>query len=233
MSAAAQSAHAAPTTRAMPPARPFRLAMLIPTLIVDGLLPVAIFKGLEALGVAPVWALAGGCLPPILNNLRVWITARRLDPIGLLIMASIASGVVASMISGGIGSRIITDCLLNGAWGLAFLGSLACPRPLLFYLIRSVVAGDDASRTEAWNGLWRYAMLRRMIRSTTAIWGVVYYVEVLFELGLARLSTPDTVLTVAPIVNAAATVALLVFTRLRMRRVRERLELFEHLKWPL
>ena len=224
---------AAHLTPATPPARPFRLAMLIPTLVVDGLLPVGLFKGLEALGAPPIWALAAGCAPPVLNNLRVWIAARRLDPVGLLIMASLASGVLASLITGSLGSRIITDCLLNSAWGLAFLSSLLFARPLMFYLIRSLVAGEDASRTEAWNGLWRYAAFRAMLRSTTAIWGVVYFAEVLFELGLARLMTADTVLTVAPITNAAATVALIALTRLRMRRVRERLELFEHLRWPL
>jgi hypothetical protein len=216
-----------------PPARRFRLAMVIPTLVVDGLLPVGLFKGLEALGVAPVWALAAGCAPPVINNLRVWMTSRRLDPVGLLIMASLASGVAASLITGSLGSRVVTDCLLNSAWGLAFLGSLLLARPLMFYLIRSLVAGEDASRTEAWNGLWRYAAFRSMLRSTTAIWGVVYFAQVLLELGLARLMTADTVLTIAPIANAAGTIALIALTRLRMRRVRERLELFEHLRWPL
>jgi hypothetical protein len=207
--------------------------MLIPTLVVDGLLPVALFKGLEALGVAPVWALAAGCAPPLLNNLRTWIASRRLDPVGLLIIASLASGVAATMITGSLGSRVVTDCLLNGGWGAAFLGSLLLARPLMFYLIRALVAGEDATRTEAWNGLWRYAAFRATLRSTTAIWGLVYFAEIAFELGLARLITADTVLTVAPIANAAATVALIALTRLRMRRVRERLELFEHLRWPL
>lgn len=224
---------AAHMTPATPPTRPFRLALLIPTLVVDGLLPIGLFKGLEALGAPPVWALAAGCAPPVVNNLRVWVASRRLDPVGLLIVASLASGVLASLITGSLGSRIITDCLLNSAWGLAFVGSLLFGRPLMFYLIRSLVAGEDASRTAAWNGLWRYATFRGMLRSTTGIWGAVYFAQVLFELGLARLMSADTVLTVAPIANAAGTLALVALTRLRMRRVRARLELFEHLRWPL
>lgn len=214
-------------------ARPLRLSMLVPTLLVDVAAPIALFKGLEAVGVAPIWALAAGCAPPVLNNLRVWISARRLDPVGILMMASIASGPVATLITGEIASRIVTDCLLNCAWGLAFLGSLLFTRPAMFFLIRALVAGEDASRTEAWNGLWRYATFRSALRSITAMWGLVYFAEVLIELTLARGLRPDTVLTIAPLMNAGGTLGLIVLTRLRLRALRGRLERVERLTWPL
>jgi len=218
---------------ANPMAKPFRFAMLIPTLVVSVVLPIAIFKTLEALGVAPIWALAAGCAPPVLNNLRVWIQSRRLDPVGIVMMASIASGPVASLISGEISSRIVTDCLLNSAWGLAFLGSLLFSRPAMFFIIRALVAADDASRTEIWNGLWRYGAFRSAMRSITAAWGAVYFIEVLIELGLARVLTADTVVTIAPLMNVGGTLGLIVLTRLAMRATRERLERAEQLKWPL
>jgi hypothetical protein len=220
---------AAPT----PAVRPFRLAMLIPTLVVSVALPIAIFKTLEALGVAPVWALAAGCVPPVVNNLREWITSRRLDPVGILIMGSIASGVAASLILGNIGSRIVTDCLMSSAWGLAFLGSFIFSRPASFYLIRSLVAGDDTSRTQIWNGLWRYGAFRSAMRSITAAWGAVYFVQVLIELGLARVLTAETVVTVMPIISTAGTLGLIVIARMAMQAMRRRLERLEHLKWPL
>jgi hypothetical protein len=223
-----------PATPAPPPtAKSFRFTMLVPTLLVSVVAPIAIFKGLEAFGVAPVWALTAGCLPPLLNNLRVWMASRRLDPVGILMMASIAGGPVASLISGSIASRIVTDCLMSSAWGLAFLGSLLLNRPAMFYLIRSLVAGDDASRTETWNGLWRYAAFRMTLRSLTAIWGASYFAGLLVEFALTRMLTVDTVVTIGPLISLGVTVGLIVFTRLRMRAMRERLELKERLKWPL
>jgi len=169
----------------------------------------------------------------VLNNLRVWIQSRRLDPVGILIIASIASGPIASLASGQISARIVTDCLLNGAWGAAFLGSLLFAKPVMFFLIRSLVAGEDAARAEAWNGLWRLATFRSTLRSITATWGAVYFAEVLIESGLARVLSPDNLFTVVPLMNIGGTLGLIVLTRQRMRAMRERLERVEHLAWPL
>lgn len=220
-------------TLANPAARPFRLAMLVPTLVVDVALPIGIFKALEGFGVSPMWALAGGCVAPVLNNLRLWMRSRRLDPVGMVMMASIASGAVASLVSGNIASRIVTDVVLNSTWGLVFLGSLLFARPVMFFIIRQLVAAEDASRTEIWNGLWRYSLFQSAMRSITATWGAVYVAEVLIEIGFARLLAPDAVVTIAPLMNVGGTLALILLTRRRMRVMRERLELEERLTWPL
>lgn len=221
------------TALAAPAPRPFRLAMLVPTLLMNVAAPIGILIALERMGVSPIWALAGGCIPPVLGNLRLWMKSRRLDPVGILIMASMASGVVGSLVSGDISFRIVTDCLLSAAWGLAFFGSLLFSRPAMFFMIQPLVTGEDAARMEIWNGLWRYAGFRSAMRSITATWGVIYFAQVLIELGLARALTPATVVTVSPIVGAAATLGLIAFTRFRMRAMRTRLERVEHLAWPL
>lgn len=215
------------------PPRPFRLAMLVPTLLVSVAAPIAILKGLEALGVTPLWALAAGCVPPGLNNLIGWIRTRRLDPVGIVMVASMAGGPVASLISGKIAFRIAADCLLGVAWGSAFLGSLLLRRPVLFYLIRSMTAGDDASRIESWNGLWRHAAFRATLRWTTAMWGLFYLAGILIELTLYRLLPVDTVVTIGAPMNLVLTVALVLITRWRMRAMRTRLERRQGLKWPL
>jgi hypothetical protein len=218
---------------ARPPPRPFRLAMLIPTLLVDAVAPIAIFKGLEGVGASPVWALAAACVPPALNNLRVWIRSRRLEPVGILIVGSMAGGAVASLVAGDIAWRILADLLVGGAWALVFLGSLVLGRPLMVYIIRPLVAGEDASRIAAWNGLWRYATFRSRLRAITVTWGAVYVALMLIEAGLSRFLKAETVLTIAPLTSLGATLALIMFTRQRMRSLRERFEVIEHQNWPL
>jgi hypothetical protein len=227
MTATCQTAPATQTTR------PFRFAMLVPTIMINVVVPIGILKTLEWFGIPSIWALGAGCLPPALNNLRIWITSRRLDPVGILMIASILSGTAASLVSGNIFYRIVTDSCLNGAWGLVFLGSLLVSRPVIFFIIRPVVTGEDASRNEIWNGLWRYPVFRSAMRLITAVWGVVFFAQVLTEVGLARLLTPERVVTFAPLMGVGATLGLIVFTRQCMRTARGRLELVDHLKWPL
>ncbi len=229
----AMTANPPAMTAVKPQVRPFRFAMLVPVLLIDVVTPIGILKTLEWFGVPTVWALAAGCAPPALNSLRTWIGSRRLDPVGILMMASIGSGTTASLVSGNLYYRIVTDVCLNGTWGLAFLGSLLVGKPLMFFIIRPIVTGEDASRNEIWNGLWRYTIFRSAIRFITAVWGAAFFVQVLIELGIARILTFETVVTFSPIMGVVATLLLIVFTKQHMRSARERLELVEHLKWPL
>jgi intracellular septation protein A len=214
-------------------ARPFRFAMLIPTLAVDVAAPIATFKLLEWLGVPPIWAIAGGGLPPALNNLRIWLHSRRIEPVGILVVATIAIGTVASLISNNLFYTLIKDSFLTGAFGLVFIGSSFVGRPLMFYIIRQFVAGEDDSRNQIWNNLWNYAVFRFTIRFITVTWGLVYIAEALTRVGLAIMLPPDQVVTISPILSFGATLLLIMFTRLRMRSMRERFELMEHLRWPL
>jgi intracellular septation protein A len=216
-----------------PTARPFRFAMLIPTLLVDVVAPIAIFKLLESFGVSPIWALASAALAPALNNLRIWIMSRRIEPLGIMVVAFGVIGMVASLVSGNLFYSLIKDSFLTGAFGLVFLASLFFGRPLMFYLIRQFVAGEDETRNQIWKDLWRYAAFRSVMRQLTIMWALIYIVEALVRVGLALSLTPDAVVTISPIMGFGATLILISLTRRRMRAVRERLEQFEHLKWPL
>ena len=71
------------------------------------------------------------------------------------------------------------------------------------------------------------------MRSITAVWGVSYFAGILVELGLTRVVTVDTVVTIGPLINIGVTLLLVVFTRLGMNAMRKRFERVEHLKWPL
>ena len=225
--------HARDSLSAPPTAKPFRFSMLIPGLVLNVAAPIAIFKGLEAFGAAPVCALAGGCAPPLLANLWTWVRTRRIDATGFLIVASLVSGVVGSLLTGDLGSRIVTDCIVGCGWGVGFGASLLLARPALFYLIRSLVAGDDQTRVEAWNNLWRFPTFRTAMRFMTATWAVVYFAQVIIELAAARLLPTDTVVTFAPLLSTGGTLGLIAFSRIYMLATRRNIEHKESVAWPL
>ena len=198
------------------PSPAFGLRNVLPTLFVDAALPVIVFDVLMARGVAVIWALAAGGVPPALNNLRTWIKARRLEPLGIIVMTLLAVGTLASLISGNVLFALIKGSFLTAAFGLICLGSLFAARPLMFYVFRQFVAGDDAARIESWNLRWDIGGFRRALRFVTAVWGVTYLVQAALGIGLAIALTPQQVVTISPITGFGALIALIAWSRRTM-----------------
>ena len=100
-------------------------------------------------------------------------------------------GTGASLISGSVFFALIKDSFLTALFGLVCLGSLLGARPLMFYIIRQFVAGDDPARIEWWNGLWEYPSFSSALRFVTAMWGIVYIAEALVRVGFALIFLPQ------------------------------------------
>lgn len=207
---------------ATPTARPFGLVQMIPMLFIDVVLPIAVYNLLTHYGVATLWALAAGGVPPTLNNLRSWVQSHRLEPLGIIIIALLAAGTAASLISGSVLLALIKESFLTSVFGLICLGSLFAERPLLFYIVRQFVAGDDAARLAWWNGLWQYPDFRVAMRRVTFVWGIAFILEALVRVVLALTLSSGTVVTVSPIMGFGILIVLIVWTRRHLMAVRDR-----------
>lgn len=208
------------------PAGRFSFVQILPTLVFDVALPIVLFNLLAGYGVPTLWALVAGGVSPALNNLRVWIRSRRLEPLGLIVIGFLAIGTAASLISGSVFVALIKDSFLTATFGLICLGSLLAARPLMFYVIRQFVAGDDPARIELWNGLWQNAEFRAAQRFVTAVWGIAYLIEALLRVGFALTLAPAQVVAISPVMGFGVLIVLIAWTRrhllaLRERRIRE------------
>jgi hypothetical protein len=92
-----------------PPLGTGSLSQLIPTLICDVALPILAFNLLTHFGISTLLALVAGGFFPAANNLRVWIKSRRLEPLGIIVMAFLVVGTAASLISGSVFFALIKD----------------------------------------------------------------------------------------------------------------------------
>src|SRR5215469_5042313 len=92
----------------------FNFRVMLPTLIFDIALPIIVFNVLSHYGVSVLWSLIASGIVPALNNLRVWVTQRRLDALGIIVVTFIAVGTVASLISGNVFFALIKDSFLTG-----------------------------------------------------------------------------------------------------------------------
>jgi intracellular septation protein A len=204
------------------PAGGFSFTQMLPTLVFDVAMPILAFNVLTRCGLSTLWALLAGGLFPAINNLRVWAKSRRLEPLGIIIMIFLVIGTATSLISGSVFFALIKDSFLTATFGLICLGSLLAERPLMFYIIRQFVAGNDPVRVEWWNSLWRYPDFRAAQRLVTAVWGIAYLVEALLRVGFALFLPPAQVVAISPVMAFGMMVLLSAWTRRYMLAVRER-----------
>jgi hypothetical protein len=209
-----------------PPPRNVSIARMLPVLLVDVAVPLAVFFVLQAYGVSTLLSLVLAGLSPAVNNLRVWIKSRRLEPLGMIVIGFMAVGTIASLVSGSVFFALIKESFLTASFGLICLGSLATQRPLMFYINRQFVAGDDPALLAWWNGLWQYEEFRAAQRLITIVWGVVYLIEAGVRVGLALVLTPGEVIAISHVMAFGVLILLIVWTRryqlaLRERRMRQ------------
>ena len=195
---------------------------MLPTLVFDVALPIVAFNVLTRAGVSTLLALVAGGLFPAINNLRVWVRSRRLEPLGIIVMTFLAVGTVASLVSGRVFFALIKESFLTATFGLICLGSLLTARPLMFYINRQFVAGDDPAKIAWWNGLWEYPNFRASQRIVTAVWGITYLVEASIRVGLALFLPPSRVVAISPVMAFVVLIALIAWTRRYMLAMRER-----------
>jgi len=199
---------------------------MLPTLVFDVVMPIVTFNVLTHYRVSTLWALVAGGFFPASNNLRVWAKSRRLEPLGIIVMTFLVIGTVASLISGSVFFALIKESFLTATFGFICLGSLLAERPLMFYINRQFVVGDDPVRLDWWNGLWQYPHFRAAQRLVTAVWGITYLVEALLRVGFALVLSPAKVVTISPVMTFGLMIVLVAWTRrymlaLRERRIRE------------
>ena len=127
------------------PGASFSFMQMLPTLVVDVAMPIITFNVLTHNGVSTLWALAAGGLFPALNNFRVWVTARKLEPLGIIVMIFLVIGTAGSLISGSVFFMLIKESVLTATFGFICLGSILAERPLMFYINRQFVAGGFIS----------------------------------------------------------------------------------------
>ena len=213
------------TERPPAPAVPggnFRFAQMLPTLVFDVALPIAAYALLTGIGVPTLWAVVAGGIFPAANIARVWIRSRRLEPLALIVLTFLAVGTAISLISGSVFVALVKESFLTATFGLICLGSLLAEQPLLFYIVRQFVAGDDPARLAWWNGLWQYPDFRAAQRRVTAVWGVTYLAEALLRVGFALVLPPAKVVVLSPVMVFGVMIVLIAWTRRHLLAVRER-----------
>jgi hypothetical protein len=184
------------------------------------LLPYLTYALLTDRGMAEVPALAISAVWPAVEVAGLFAIRRRIDEFGMLTLMFIGLGVLSSLFFDSTRLALVKESALTGLFGLAMLGSLLLPRPLMFYFGRKFATDGSAEKVAWWNDLWRYPGFRSTQRVLTVGWGVTLLAEAGVRIALSYLLPVDAMVIVSSVLPYVVMAALVFWTITYARRRR-------------
>ena len=187
--------------------------------------PLVAYSLLRSAGQSAVTALVLSGALPALGVILGLIRRRRVDAIGVLVLAGIAVGTVIGLLSGDPRLVLVEGSVPTAVFGLLCLGSLRTRRPLIYRFALEFI-GAGTSKGREFESLWQHEGFRRAFRLYTLVWGVVYLAEAAARVVIVKTASTSTALTVSkvmPYVVGAAIVAWMIAHGRHARREGERL----------
>jgi len=135
--------------------------------------PLVAYQMLRSAGLSSVSALVLSGVLPGVAVLGGLVRYRRLDAVGVLVLAGIAVGTVLGLLSGNARLVLVEGSVPTAVFGLLCLFSLRSRRPLIFRFALEFM-GPDTPRGRDFDGLWRYPGFRHAFWLFTVVWGVAY-----------------------------------------------------------
>jgi len=187
--------------------------------------PLVTYALLRSAGQSAVTALVLSGIFPALGVAAGVIRHRRVDTIGVLVLAGIAVGTAVGLLSGDPRLVLVEGSVPTAVFGLLCLGSLWAHRPLIYRFAVEFI-GADTPKGREFEALWRYPGFRHVFRLFTVVWGVTYLAEAAARVVIVETTSTGTALTVSkvmPYVVGAALAAWMFAYGRHARRQGERL----------
>ncbi|HEY2127501.1 MAG TPA: VC0807 family protein [Streptosporangiaceae bacterium] len=173
--------------------------------------PLVAYNVLRSAGFSSVTALIlSGVFPAAGVTIGI-IQHRRVDALGVLVLAGIAVGAVLGLVSHN--ARLVLDegSVATAVFGLICLGSLATPKPLIYRLAVEFM-GPDTAKGQEFTGLWQYAGFRHAFRVVTAVWGIGYLAEAVARVVIVQNTSTGTALAISKVLPFAVAGVLSAWT---------------------
>jgi hypothetical protein len=169
--------------------------------------PLVVYSALRSTGMSAVPALVlSGVLPAIGVTINA-LQRRRLEVIGTLVLAGIAVGTILGLVSHNARLVLLEGSVPTAAFGLACLGSLCTPKPLLFGSALEFV-GPESTRGREMTRLWQREGYRHAYRVVTAVWGAGYLAEAAVRVVIVENTSTGTALVASKLLPYAGAAIL-------------------------
>ncbi len=195
-----------------PVIQPFsRLRQIAMILVFDLGGPLLAYGLLRSAGMSAVAALVISGVLPALGIAIGTLMDRRLDVIGVVVLAGILVGTVLGLTSHNARLYLLEGSVPSVVFALGCLLSLRLRRPLIFRLAVELLGPDTAKGGDV-SAAWRYPGFRRAFRIITVTWGVGYLVETVIRVAIVATTSTGIALICSKLVPYAFAVSLSVWT---------------------
>jgi hypothetical protein len=164
--------------------------------------PLVAYQMLRSAGLSSVSALVLSGVLPGVAVLGGLIRHRRLDAVGVLVLAGIAVGSVLGLLTGNPRLVLVEGSVPTAVFGLLCLASLRSRRPLIFRFALEFM-GPATPRGRYFDGLWQYYGFRHTFRLFTVVWGVTYLAEAAARIIVVETTSTGTALAVSKVMPYA------------------------------
>ena len=152
--------------------------------------PLLAYTLLRSDGLSTVAALIISGILPALGIVIGAVVDRRLDIIGVVVLAGLAVGTVAGLVSDNARLYLVEGAVPSLVFALACLGSLRSAKPLI-YRFAVELLGPGTLKGREVVGAWQYPGFRRAFHVITAAWGVAYLIEVAARLVVVETTSTE------------------------------------------
>ena len=183
--------------------------------------PLLAYHLLQSNGVGTVPALVLSGVLPAIGVIIGIIRHRRVDAVGVLVLAGIVVGAVLGLVSHNPKLVLDEGSVSTGVFGLICLGSLATDKPMMYRFALEFM-GPDTERGREFADLRQYKEFRRAFVVITVVWGTAYLVEAAVRVLIVQETSAGTALAVSKVLPYAVAAVLIAWTvgygRLQKRR---------------
>jgi intracellular septation protein A len=138
--------------------------------------PLLAYVLLRSAGISAVAALVISGVLPAMGIAIGALVDRRLDILGVVVLAGIIVGTVLGLTSHNARLYLLEGSVPTALFAVGCLLSLRLRQPLMFRLAVEIL-GPDTPKGRDITAAWRYPGFRRAFRIITVVWGVGYLVE--------------------------------------------------------
>ena len=181
-------------------------------LVLDFVLPVALFYVLRALGVSAYLALLAGAALSLASAAVSLLRKREMNGVAAFMTAILVLSTIVSLIAGSPRFLLARDAWVTGAVGVWFLASCWSSRPLAYHLARAVGEGRFGWPPD-WEVRWERApRFRRMWRIASVMWGVGTLLDAVLRWVMAYTLPIDLVPVLTQVLFGVTALVLFVVT---------------------